>query len=276
MQTIYIDVLIVLNIYVNFFLLKATAKITRTSMKTCRCIAASVYGSMFSLLILVPRMNSLLSIAVKLAAAVTIVALAFGQSGKIRLVANSAAFFIVNFIFAGVIYAVYSWLKPDFMHFNNSYFYIDFSLIILVVTTAALYLAVCAARCIFDKIPADSDCYKIIIRYKDKIISLSGLADTGNSLVDLFSGNPVIICGKDKISDVTGISNLCSDSGNLPKGFRLIPCSTVSDSGVIPIFRPDEIVILDGKRGIRKSVEAMVGFGANSPDAIFNPKLLKF
>lgn len=273
MQTIYVDVLIVLNIYVNFFLLKATAKITRSPMKTCRCIASSAYGSLFSLTILLPSLSFIFSILIKIAAAVSIVALAFGVSSKIRLAVNSAAFFTVNFLFAGVIYAVYSWLKPDFMHFNNTYFYIDFSLIILVVTTAVLYFAVCAVRYIFDRIPADSGCYKIIIRYKDKIVSLSGLADTGNSLVDFFSGNPVIICGKDKICDMTGINDLHSET--LPKGFRLIPCSTISDSGVIPVFRPDEVIIFDGKSGMRKSVDAMVGFGTAGTQAIFNPRLLK-
>lgn len=273
MQTIYVDVLIVLNIYVNFFLLKATAKITRSPMKTCRCIASSAYGSLFSLTILLPSLSFIFSILIKIAAAVSIVALAFGISSKIRLAVNSAAFFTVNFLFAGVIYAVYSWLKPDFMHFNNTYFYIDFSLIILVVTTAVLYFAVCAVRYILDRIPADSGCYKIIIRYKDKIVSLSGLADTGNSLVDFFSGNPVIICGKDKIRDITGINDLHSET--LPKGFRLIPCSTISDSGVIPVFRPDEVIIFDGKSGMRKSVDAMVGFGTAGTQAIFNPRLLK-
>lgn len=275
MQTIYIDVLIVLNIYVNFFLLRTTAKITHSSMKTVRCISGAVYGSFYSLLILVPHLNTAISIAIKVFAAITIVMIAFGISNKIRTLMNVAAFFTVNFIFAGVIYAVYSWLKPSFMHFNNSYFYIDFSLVILVCTTAVLYFAVCIVRFFLDKIPADSGCYKIIIRYKDKIISLSGLADTGNSLVDFFSGSPVIICGRDKMSDITGSQDFQSDDAVIPKGFRLIPCSTISDSGVIPVFKPDEIVIFDGRSGLKKPVEAMIGFASNSTDAIFNPKLLK-
>ena len=38
MKSIYLDVLIVLNIYVNYFLLRATAKFTHTPLKTIRCI----------------------------------------------------------------------------------------------------------------------------------------------------------------------------------------------------------------------------------------------
>ena len=48
MKSIYLDVLIVLNIYVNYFLLRATAKFTHTPLKTIRCIISSVIGSLFS------------------------------------------------------------------------------------------------------------------------------------------------------------------------------------------------------------------------------------
>lgn len=226
-------------------------------------------------MILLPKLNIIISILIKFAAAITIVLIAFGIRSKICFFINTSAFFIINFLFAGAVYAVYSWLKPDFMHFNNTYFYIDFSLIILVCTTAILYAIVCVVRFFIDKIPSDSDCYKIIIRYKDKIVSLSGLADTGNSLVDFFSGSPIIICSKDKITDITGSEVFLFEPHQMPKGFRLIPCSTISENGVIPIFRPDEIIIFDGKNGYKKNVDAMVGFGSNCTDAIFNPKLLK-
>ena len=144
--TVYIDVLIILNVYVNYFLLRTTSKLTHSPMRTWRCIAASFYGSLFSLLILAPKLPTTVTVAIKLAAAVTIVMVAFGVHGLKRLAKNSAAFFAANFIFAGVIYAVYSWFKPQFVHFSNSYFYIDFSLVILVVTTAVLYGAVSLLR----------------------------------------------------------------------------------------------------------------------------------
>ncbi len=275
MQTIYVDVLIVLNIYVNFFLIKTTSKITHTQIKFIRCAVASVYGSLFSLLILIPHINFLVNIIIKLAAAITIIMIAFGFHSLKRLIINSISFFIVNFIFAGVIYAVYSWLKPDFIHFNNTYFYIDFSLVLLVCTTAALYFAVCAVRHFFDRTPEHSGCYKVIIKYKNRMISLSGIADTGNSLVAFFSGKPVIVCGEDNIHEITGEKSFDFNFKTIPKGFRIIPCSTISDSGVIPIFRPDEVIIVDAEKNEKKSVEALIGFGSICSEAIFNPKLLK-
>lgn len=268
MQTIYIDVLIVLNIYVNYFLLRITARMTHSPLTAGKCIISAVYGSLYSLLILAPQLNTFLNVIIKFFAAVTIVITAFGFQGKKRLLINTASFFSANVALAGTIYAVYTWLKPEFVHFNNSYFYIDFSLLLLVVTTAVMYFAVHIAGNFLDSTPEGTDCYRVMIKYSDKTITLDGLADTGNALTDFFSGSPVIVCDKEKFSGIT-------DGDNIPKGFRLLPCSTISDSGFIEVFRPDEVLIQNSLSGERKRVDAVIGLGENSGNAIFNPKLLK-
>lgn len=274
MQTIYVDVLIVLNIYVNYFLLRTTAKLTRVSLCFRRCAAAAVFGSLFSLIILIPDMNLLLSWSLRLAAGAAIVIAAFGIKSFYRFALNTIIFFAVNFIFGGVIYAVCEWLDADFVHFNNSYIYIDFSLLILVITTALLYLGVCMIRFIYDRLPENSGCYMVTIRCRDKIITMNGLADTGNLLVDFFSGKPVVVCSRENLSGIDGIDCLNCDVSRLPKGFRLIPCSTVSESGMMAVFSPDEVIISDIASGVNKSVEAMIGIGA-AEAAVFNPRLLR-
>ena len=77
MDTIYIDVLIVLNIYVNYFLLKATAKLTHNTPETAGIVISSVMGSLFSLVILIPFSNFLLIFIIKAASAFLIVMTAF-------------------------------------------------------------------------------------------------------------------------------------------------------------------------------------------------------
>ena len=270
MQTIYIDALIVLNIYVNFFLLRITAGATHSPLRTWRCIAASVYGSVFSLTILLPYLGTFVSLAIQLVAAVSIVALSFGTHSCKRLFINTAAFFAANFTLAGTVYSVYTLLKPKFIHFNNACFYIDFSLLILIITTAALYFVVRVVRIFMDRAPNDD--YRIFIRAGKKAISLPGLADTGNVLVDYFTGSPVIICSEESFSELT---STVLDISLLPKGFRLLPYSAVSGSGLIPVFRPDEVLISSCTKGGSKPVDAVIGFGECSGKAVFNPKLLK-
>ncbi|MCR5111652.1 MAG: sigma-E processing peptidase SpoIIGA [Ruminococcus sp.] len=263
MQTVYADVLIILNIYVNFFLLRTTARVTHSPLRTFRCIAASVYGSLFSLTILLPSLGTPLNIAIKAVAAVTVVLAGFGFHGMKRLIADTFAFFVSNFILAGTVYAVYSWFRPDFMRFNNTYFYIDFSLIILIITTSAMYLAVCIVRYFLDRdISGD---YRIIIKYGRHIVSIKGIPDTGNVLTDCFTGCPVVICDKEKFGNIS----------EFPKRIRLIPFTTVSDSGLIPVFRPDEVLIENLTDHSRKKADVLVGLGNNTDNAVFDPKILK-
>ena len=269
MQTIYLDVLIILNIYVNFFLLKITSTFTHSPLKTSRCIVSSVYGSFYSLLILIPDISNLLVTFIKLAAAVTIVMMAFGFHGKKRLFINTAAFFSSNFVLAGTVYAVYSWFSPEFIHIENSFFYIDFSITILLATTAAMYFAISLIRRFSLRITADNGDYRVSIRYRDKSVLLSGIADTGNALTDLFTGVPVVVCDEENFPDIS------SAPEKLPKGFRLLPCGTVSGNGMMPVFRPDEVIITNGVSGEKKIVNVMIGLGESSGKAIFNPDILK-
>ena len=269
MNTIYADVLIILNIYVNFFLLRTTARITHTPLKFGRCAFASAYGSIFSLMILLPELPYAVNLTVKAAAAVTVVVAAFGFKGVRRTFINTAAFFTSNLILGGTVYAVCSWLRPDFIRFRNTYFYIDFSLLILILTTAAMYGIVFVLN-----IMLNTDCsdkYNVIIRYGKKITKIQGLADTGNVLIDFFTGSPVIICDKRRFSEITGVSY---NRDNIPKGFRLLPCTTVSGSSFIMVFRPDEVMIEKAENGSVKTVDALIGFGKTFGDAVFNPKLL--
>ena len=133
METIYIDVLIVLNIYVNYFLLRITAGLTHSPLRTGRCIWGAVFGSLFSLTILLPELGTVIPLLIKLGAAVSIVAISFGIRSRKRLFINTAAFFAANFVLAGAVYGVYSLLKPSSMHFRNASFYIDFSLLMSII-----------------------------------------------------------------------------------------------------------------------------------------------
>lgn len=274
MQTIYIDVLIVLNIYVNFILILATSKITRSKVSNIRGILSASYGSIYSLLILFPKINSLLNICIKIFAVVTIVLIAFGYVNFKRTLINTVCFFTSNFIFGGVIFGIYIWLEPSFIHFNNTYFYIDFSLLLLIFITAFIYMMLSIFQYFSDRFSALSDSYRIIIKYKGKITVLDGIADTGNSLVDFFSGKSVIICDREKLSEIIDLSEDCI---NL-KGFRLIPYSTIGNAGMITVFSPDEVLIVSDTSKYKKNVNALIGIqpeNNSQKSAIFNPCLLK-
>ncbi len=274
MKTIYLDVLIVLNIYVNFFLLRATAKFTHAALKTARCVVSSIVGSLFSLTILLPAESFVLTLLIKLTAAGIITALAFGirdRRGFLRLLIY---FYIINFVFAGVVGFLYTALNPSFMTFNNSYFYVDFSLISLVVFTAAAYFSVTLVRRLMDKGADSSGKYSITIKFNQKTVKLDAVADTGNSLTDSFTGLPVIISPQEKLGIDGDFFSSDAEKIYTEYGFRITPYSTIGNSGLIPVFTPDEIVITDNESHKSFKIQALIGIIHKETPAIFNPKLL--
>ena len=139
MQTIYLDVLLLQSLYVNYFLLRAAARVTHTPLRFTRCLLVSAGSSLFSLLIFLPALPLLLQLLLKLTAAAATVSLAFGiQRG--RWLGQFGCFFGCSFLLAGLLLAVCSTANQGFATWSNSCFYLDFSLFQLILFTALAYL----------------------------------------------------------------------------------------------------------------------------------------
>ena len=97
MQTIYLDVLLLQSLYVNYFLLRAAARVTHTPLRFARCLLVSAGSSLFSLLIFLPALPLLLQLLLKLTAAAATVSLAFGiQHGHMEQQLLLSGFFPVS------------------------------------------------------------------------------------------------------------------------------------------------------------------------------------
>jgi stage II sporulation protein GA (sporulation sigma-E factor processing peptidase) len=161
------------------------------------------------------------------------------------------------------------------MKYNNGYSYFNISFAAILSFTAISYGLIRLIRYWLDSSLSSSKNYEIKVRYKDSDVLLRGFADSGNTVVDYFSGLPVIICGKEKWENILP-SKIFEDENFLDHigHFRLLPFNTVGDSGIMPIFKPDEIIIAG------KNISAMIGiaksdFKEKGLDAVFNPKILK-
>lgn len=270
MQAIYLDVLLVFNLYVNYILLRMTARLTHCRLRFGRCLAVSALGSLSTLMILLPPLPLFLSVLCKLLVAVLLCLCAFGVKDPMRLCWSSICLFGSSFLLAGILLALSLLCGVRVLH-GNSCWYPDVSLLHLVLFTIAAYLLLHAVQYLHDRTHAAEGGYRVCIRYRCCTAQLEGLADTGNSLVDFFTGKPVIIC------DATQLGGIPIPDMETPvKGFRLLPCSTVSGSGAIPVFRPDEVVIRSEQDGRCKKVDVLIGIGEReNRKAIFNPKLLR-
>lgn len=274
---IYVDVLLILNLYVNYFLLRATGRLMHLPCRRKRCIAAAAVGSLCALTIFLPALHWALCTLLRFAMAVPVVWICFGRRMRLR---DVVCFFLVSMGFGGAMLAVSLWRRPVGMAFNNASLYLDFSPGMLLVCTVAAYALTCGIRFLADRSTVTNGRYRVVIRQGARVIGMDALADSGNLLTDRFSGKPVILCGGGALEQLVQLKGELTDPAAYAemvmhcKGMRLIPCATVTGSGVVPVFAPDEVLICEACSGLRKPVDALIGIQQEREGAIFNPKLL--
>lgn len=271
-MVVYADVLIILNLYINFFLIKSTALITRRDISAKRCVAAALIGALGALVILLPELPFLVTMLIKLAMGALITFAAFGKQNPSDFAVCALFFLVISFTYAGIMMALWTFAAPFGMVWSNGTAYFDIPIAALALFTAAAYLIVKLARTFSDNRLHCNKLCRVKIAANGAEATLSGLSDTGNEACDVFSGKPVLICELSKALPVIPSDIRDYLGGKTPEGIRLIPCSTVTGNSLIPVFKPDSVTI-DGKEA-----HALIGVSQNrlghSVDCIFNPKII--
>ena len=270
-MVIYVDVLLVVNLYINYFLIRGTALVLRRSIPPVRIIAAAAVGAAGSLLILAPDIHPVLCAVIRILAGVIITLTAFGRQKKVDFLINVLAFLLVSFVFGGAMNVLWELAAPECMFMRNGTAYFDIPIIAAAAVTAAVYGCFRLFRYIADRRKPQSRAV-VRIRANGGEVTLDGLADTGNSLRDCFTGKPVVITSMNKASGVIPeqVANYLSGGSDGLEGLRLTPCRTVTSAGVVPVF-PAEVLIND------KPADALVGVvreELTGADCIFDPNII--
>ena len=245
MQKIYVDVLIFLNVFITYFLLLGVKRLLRLKTSTKRLILSSLAGGIFSLLALLPELTIVLSILYKLSVASVLVLIAFEKCRIKEFAKRTFTFFVVSFLFCGIMIMLYSLLKPNNLVIINDVVYFHISPLFLLSSTVICYLILRIYQHITRRRNALHHIYSVTVFLKSKSVTFDGRIDTGCSLTEPFSGADVIIAEK------SVLKRLAYDENNM----RVIPFSSLGGSGIIKGFRADDVYI----NNIRIEKEIYIG-----------------
>ncbi len=284
-MVIYLDVLILINLYVTYFQILAVSVFTHRKTVWYRKLSAAGIGAVASLSIFIPQEMVLTLTLLKIFLCALIAFVAFGYTG-FRAYAVSVLFLmLVSFVFSGLMLCVWLFAAPMKMLFINGTVYFGVDTMTIILSTCAAYGVVRIIRYILDKNGKTDGKYTVIIRNNGRECRLSALADSGNGMVDCFSGLPVIVCRRDMCADVSppaiemieNNSDISDIGTQMIKGVRIMPFSTVGKGGLICMFKAESVVIDDETNEEKYPVNALIGIvigGRQEYEAIFNPKIL--
>ena len=284
-MVIYLDVLILINLYVTYFQILAVSVFTHRKSICYRKLSAAGIGAVASLSIFIPQEMVLTLTLLKIFLCALIAFVAFGYTG-FRAYAVSVLFLmLVSFVFSGLMLCVWLFAAPMKMLFINGTVYFGIDTMTIILSTCAAYGVVRIIRYILDKNGKTDGKYTVIIKNNGRECRLSALADSGNGMVDCFSGLPVIVCRRDMCADVSppaiemieNNSDISDIGTQMIKGVRIMPFSTVGKGGLICMFKAESVVIDDETNEEKYPVNALIGIvigGRQEYEAIFNPKIL--
>ena len=249
-MTIYLDILFVTNLWINYFLLLITAQLVQSVCKTWKILLSSVVGSLYCVLFFSFSSPPFLSVVCKLLSGVLMAFLAFGYKSFKRFLRCTVTFFIVSFLFGGILYGIYFLFRPRVLFIRNSIPYIRVSPILMILCSAAVYVFLVGfQRLTRPPILSPKTAYEVQITYRKKSVVSTGFLDTGNALRDVFTDTPVVLCAYPVIRDLLSEQEQVvfadfsarTDPMGLPEKIRLVSVHTVGGSSLLPAFIPEEL-----------------------------------
>ena len=287
-MVIYIDILLITNLILNYLLLILTMGYTSIKAKKSLIMVASSIGCIYSLISLFPQLPYSSIIISKLLICFFVVIVAFGKKNILK---SYCIFIIFNIIFSGLILILWNFVSPPGIHFHNGVIYFNISTHTLIFSILAVYILINIFSILTKKVPIDIKEYSIDIYINNKMVTLSGFVDTGNFLQDTFSLTPIVICNYKSIKDILPeefsllIDNEINYSNNQLTNIitkfkvRLIPYKTIGDQKLIIVFKPDRFIINDKLTQVEIN-DIYIGLSNTSSidknyDVILNPMLIK-
>lgn len=280
--TVYVDVLLAVNLYVNYILLLCTSKLVHQSLNRIRILLSAVMGSAYTLIIFIDKMPVIIGLLSKIIVCTAMVLCGFGFVNLRRFLRFLFAFCAVNFSFAGILYLLWTAVAPVGMYFNNGVAYFDINLKILAFSTVICFGIVSLINYFISRKAPPNCIYSVTVFNKGNKAELTALCDTGNSLRESFSSFPVLIGEYSALKNVVPqcVADYLNGNENVSGSeMRLVIHNTVSSSGIMPSFRPDKIIIRSlSKNCTVKNVYIAVtdrNIGNGEYQIILNPAVLE-
>ena len=282
-SVVYVDVLLTLNLMINFVIMAAAARLTGREVRPLFILGGSAIGAIGSLTIFFPYMGFWLSGLFKLALCSLMVLVAFRSSGLTAFLKNTFSVFLVSFVFAGLMLGIYIGLGPKGMLYFNGVVYFGVRPLSLLLLTAFSYTAVEVISRMTRRRQATDELCRMRIIMEGRSVTLLALFDTGNHLTEPFSGLPVVVCSYKDISAIAPeyiLEYYNSVTANTRPGIRLVPFHTLKGRGALPSFRPERVYLSQGgKTLITNNLYVAVTLedvGDELYSAIANPAVISY
>lgn len=257
-MTIYIDVVLLENICMNYIILFATAYITKTKIKHIRLFVSSLLGAIYAILTYTGIFPLYSNFAVKVILSICMVYIAFAPKNIKNMLKKLILFYLISFTLGGCAFALLYIIRPQDIFMKNGVYIGTYPIKIIflagIIGFVITYLSFSSVK---NKISKKELIYQIDIKICGRNLVTKVILDTGNMLKEPISGAPVILIERDILKNILP-DNLLNNIENILGGdeknsidieyrnrLRVIPFSSIGkDNGIMVGIKSDEVKVI--------------------------------
>ena len=260
-MTVYLDIVLLENLCMNYIILFATGYIMKLKMKQLRLVLSAMLGGIYAVIAYIEILPIYSSFGMKILLSVLMVYIAYNSKNIKNLLKQLVVFYLISFAFGGSAFALLYFVRPQDILIRNGVYVGTYPIkIALLGGIVGFIITYIAFKVVKTKIHKKDIIYNIEIHIKEKTLKLKAMLDTGNMLKDPISRMPVIVVAKEELYSILpeklldNIDKLIGgEAENLLEQveekeiftrFRMIPFSSVGrQNGIMLGFKSDQVVI---------------------------------
>ena len=261
-MTIYIDIIIVENLMINYIILYATGLISKSKISHIRIFIASAIGAIYAIFEYISSFKIYSNIILKTILSIIIIFIAFYPQNVKKLCKQLVLFYLTTFTFGGVAtYLIYV-LKPQNIIIKNGMFVGTYVIkVIFIGAILGTIILIVSFKFAKNKITKKDMICKVKIKLNGKEIILNTMVDTGNMLKEPLTGNSVVVVEKTALYDLMPkeiLNNTDSiiggDLENIPENIKneyisklkIIPFSSLGkQNGMLIGIKPEKLEVIN-------------------------------
>ena len=259
-MTIYLDVILLENLCMNYIILFATGLIHKVKIKAWKLFVASLIGGIYSILSFAPVLEIYTNFLFKVILSVVMVYISFHPQNVKQLFKELIIFYLVSFAFGGCAFALLYFIKPQDILARNGVLTGTYPIKIALLGGIVGFVIVnIAFKVVKGKLSKKDMFCNISIFINGKEKEIKAFIDTGNLLKDPISGIPVIVVEVSELEEmipkeiVENLNEILQGKDTkvlteIPEDyklkFRIIPFSSLGkQNGLLLGFIADKVII---------------------------------
>ena len=193
-MTVYLDIVFLENVIINFIILYTTGIISKSKIKYWKILIGSLVGAIYSIIYYISNLKIYSNVIIKIILSIVIIYIVFNSRNPKTLLKQVLLFYLVSFIFGGVSIAIIYMVDTQNITIRNGVLIGNYTIkTIFIGVIVGFIITIIAFNFIKTKISKKDLICDICITLDEKQIETTAMIDTGNLLKEPITNIPVIV-----------------------------------------------------------------------------------